>query len=62
MEIIINIITNAENSFIDWMIFISFMMIAISAILGAWCWAGEKINNKFNLSNKLDKFLEDEQY
>ena len=60
METIINIIVNAENSFVDWMIFVSAAVVAILGILGAFCWVGEKINDKFNLSDKLANFLEDE--
>lgn len=60
MDFIIDIIANAENSFIDWMIFVLFAFITIGTILGVWCWAGEKIINMFNLGGKLDKFLEDE--
>ena len=60
METIINIIVNAENSFVDWMIFVSAAVVAILGILGTFCWVGEKINDKFNLSDKLANFLEDE--
>ena len=61
METIINIINGAEQgNFIDGMILMSATAATILAILGTWCWIGEKIANKFNLSDKLDNFLGDE--
>lgn len=60
METIINIIANAENSFVDWMIFVSAAVVLIGAVLGTFCWVGEKIINHTNLGSKLANFLEDE--
>lgn len=61
METIISIINGAEQgNFIDGMIFMSAAVVLIGAVLGTFCWVGEKIINHTNLGSKLANFLEDE--
>ena len=52
METIINIIANAENSPLEWMIFICFAIAGLLAIAGVCCWVGDALYRKFT-NNRL---------
>lgn len=59
METIISIINGAEQgNFIDWMIFICMTAAVIVAILGTWCWIGEKFLKITHLDEKFNRWVD----
>lgn len=58
METLFKIIENANNSFADWMIFVSAAAVTILAILGTWCWIGEKFIKITHLDEKFNRWVD----
>lgn len=56
---IFEILDNADNDFVCYMIFFCAAFVIIGGILGIWVYGLEWLLEKFNLKDKLMKFLEE---